>query len=62
MRPIDNNLKLISSNLANKIRTNNQKSILYIDSTDENTEVNIEDISSIKYPRMISVNCEYEED
>lgn len=62
MRPIDNNLKLLSANLSNKIRYNNQKSILYIDSADTDKETGIEDISAIKYSRMISVNCEYDED
>lgn len=62
MRPIDDNLKLSSTVENEDIRCNNQKSILYIDSTDSNTESDIEDISSIKYSRMISVNSEYEED
>lgn len=62
MRPVDNNLKLLSSNLIDRIRCNNQKSILYIDSSDTSTETGIEDISSLKFSRMISVDCEYEEE
>lgn len=62
MRPIDDNLKLSSTVENEDIRCNNQKSILYIDSADSNNESDVEDISSIKYSRMISVNCEYEED
>lgn len=62
MRPIDSNLKLISSDLSEEILTSNNKSLLYVDSYDSYiTSVNKENLTNIKKPRMISVNCTYEE-
>lgn len=61
MRPIDNNLRLITSSLTDKIKSNNQKSIIYIDSSDSDTQQNVENLTPSKYARMIYVNCEHEE-
>lgn len=61
MRPIDSNLRLLTSNLTDKIKSSNQKSIIYIDSTDSDTKQNVENLTASKYARMIYVNCEHEE-
>ena len=62
MRPIDSNLKLITSVLSEDVMANNNKSILYIDSYDSYiTSSNKENLTNVKKPRMISVHCTYEE-
>lgn len=61
MRPIDSNLKLITSNLSEDVLTNNSKSLLYVDSYDSYiSSENRENLTFIKKPRMISVKCQYE--
>lgn len=61
MRPIDNSLKLIAPNLTDRVKSNNQKSIIYIDSEDSDISSEIENLTAVKYDRMICVACEYEE-
>lgn len=58
MRPCDSNLVLSSKIITNK------NSILYIDSLDSSSSTysqNIENLTSAKRSRMISVDCTYEE-
>lgn len=62
MRPIDSNLKLLTPDMKEDALTNNNKSILYVDSYDSYvTSLKKDNLTYIKKPRMISVKCKYED-